>query len=299
MTAAIREATDADAPAFAALVAVANPQLVPTAETILHRWRTTPKARRLVLVAEEAGDVVAFADAGLDWRAARPGSGFCRMAVAPSFRRRGVGTELARRCLAHLRAIGCDSCVSLLYENEAGLAFASRHGFVLDRVALASAVDPRTVAVEPPPGLELVPAAELGPEPVYAVDVAGSVGEPVAVPMAVPSLERWRDEVWNEPTFTAEGSFAALVDGTPAAIALLLVAPELRRGFNTFTATLPEHRGRGLAVAVKTASLRWAAANGITQVSTMNDDTNAPMLAVNRRLGYRPLGRVLTLKGTP
>jgi GNAT superfamily N-acetyltransferase len=58
-----------------------------------------------------------------------------------------------------------------------------------------------------------------------------------------------------------------------------------------FTGTLPEYRGRGLALAVKLASLRWAAARGVTRVFTSNDETNAPMLAVNRRLGYRPVGR--------
>jgi len=31
---------------------------------------------------------------------------------------------------------------------------------------------------------------------------------------------------------------------------------------------------------------RWAAEHGITQLVTTNDETNAPMLAVNERLGY-------------
>jgi len=32
-------------------------------------------------------------------------------------------------------------------------------------------------------------------------------------------------------------------------------------------------------------------AHGITQIATRNDETNAPMLAINRRLGYQPAGR--------
>ena len=50
---------------------------------------------------------------------------------------------------------------------------------------------------------------------------------------------------------------------------------------------------RGLAFAVKAACLRWAAANGITVVATTNDERNEPMLAVNRKLGYRPVGRMV------
>ena len=42
---------------------------------------------------------------------------------------------------------------------------------------------------------------------------------------------------------------------------------------------------------MKLASVRWAAENGITQLVTTNDETNGPMLAVNRRLGYEPAGR--------
>jgi hypothetical protein len=35
----------------------------------------------------------------------------------------------------------------------------------------------------------------------------------------------------------------------------------------------------------------WAAANGITQIATANDETNAAMLAINKRLGFRAAGR--------
>ena len=85
--------------------------------------------------------------------------------------------------------------------------------------------------------------------------------------------DEWLDDIWNDPTFTAEGSFAAVVDGEPVSIALLLVAPELgaragTRSRRRFRSTA----GRGLALAAKAASLRWAARNGVTRVSTANDD---------------------------
>ena len=40
---------------------------------------------------------------------------------------------------------------------------------------------------------------------------------------------------------------------------------------------------------MKQHSLARAAASGITKVITQNDDTNAPMLAINAKLGYEPL----------
>jgi RimJ/RimL family protein N-acetyltransferase len=120
--------------------------------------------------------------------------------------------------------------------------------------------------------------------------------EPQPNPPAPVPFAEWRAEFWDEPTLTHEGSFVAFDHGTPAAIALLSVAPELGRAQSAFTATLPQFRGRGFALAAKIATIRWAAANGITRVSTANDDTNAPMLAINARLGYEPLGRLLTMR---
>jgi RimJ/RimL family protein N-acetyltransferase len=57
------------------------------------------------------------------------------------------------------------------------------------------------------------------------------------------------------------------------------------------TGTSRDYRGRGLALAVKLASTHWAAANGITQIVTTNDERNAAMLAINRRLGYQHASR--------
>ena len=58
-----------------------------------------------------------------------------------------------------------------------------------------------------------------------------------------------------------------------------------------FTGARAAYRGRGHALAAKLASIEWAASNGVTKMVTYNDATNAPMLAINRRLGYRPAGR--------
>jgi hypothetical protein len=39
----------------------------------------------------------------------------------------------------------------------------------------------------------------------------------------------------------------------------------------------------------KLSALHLAAARGIHWIGTANDDDNAPMLAINRKLGHRPL----------
>jgi GNAT superfamily N-acetyltransferase len=57
------------------------------------------------------------------------------------------------------------------------------------------------------------------------------------------------------------------------------------------TCTRPGHRGRGLATALKGRVIRYARERGYRWIRTFNDASNAPILAVNRRLGFR---RVVT-----
>jgi len=49
------------------------------------------------------------------------------------------------------------------------------------------------------------------------------------------------------------------------------------------------HRGRGLGLAVKVEAPRRAKAAGMRELRTDNHSRNAPMLAINTRLGYRRL----------
>jgi RimJ/RimL family protein N-acetyltransferase len=63
------------------------------------------------------------------------------------------------------------------------------------------------------------------------------------------------------------------------------------------TAVARAWRGKGLARALKQATIRWAIANGLDALRTGNDVDNAPMRAVNARLGYRPTPDLLTMRG--
>ena len=135
------------------------------------------------------------------------------------------------------------------------------------------------------------PRAELDPHELHRIDEEATRDMPSLVPIDAIPYDEWLEFVWDSPLFTREGSYGAVVDGRVAAISFLTREPGARRAFNMFTATGREYRGRGLALAVKLASTRWAAEHGITQLVTTNDETNAPMLAINRRLGYQPAGR--------
>jgi RimJ/RimL family protein N-acetyltransferase len=48
------------------------------------------------------------------------------------------------------------------------------------------------------------------------------------------------------------------------------------------------YRGRKIALALKLLAIRWAIEKGASCIVTDNDSQNAPMLAINRKLGYVP-----------
>jgi len=56
-----------------------------------------------------------------------------------------------------------------------------------------------------------------------------------------------------------------------------------------------EYRGRGLAQALKLQTVLLGKRAGLRYIRTNNDSKNTPMLAVNRKLGYRPSPGILRL----
>jgi RimJ/RimL family protein N-acetyltransferase len=63
------------------------------------------------------------------------------------------------------------------------------------------------------------------------------------------------------------------------------------------TAVARDWRGRGVAGALKRATIRWAIEHGLEALDTGNDPDNAAMRAVNARLGFRPMPDFMTMRG--
>ena len=63
------------------------------------------------------------------------------------------------------------------------------------------------------------------------------------------------------------------------------------RAQHGFTGTVRAHRGRGLATAAKRSALRTVPRPvGVTRVTTSNAEENAAIRAINRKLGFEPIG---------
>jgi GNAT superfamily N-acetyltransferase len=269
-------------------------QVFPVTTTTVESWRQQfahipERARHAGWAAVVDGKLIARAEASLNWFS-ETHSAFAGVSVHEAFRRQGVGGRLWELASAHLDELAPTRVLTMFTETDEAVRFARARGFAEARAESMSCVDPRTVDLSPLDSAhaELVPLGELDPREVYEVDMAVTADVPMTDDVTDIRYEEWLDTIWRRPTITLDGSFAAIDDGKVVCITVLAANLEVGRALNEHTGTLRSHRGRGLAFLVKLAALRWAAASGVTAVWTMNDETNAPMLAVNRRLGYEP-----------
>ncbi len=125
------------------------------------------------------------------------------------------------------------------------------------------------------------------PEKLYALYGVTSRDVPGAT--ALPDFEEYRQRVLENASTRLEAHFIAVHDAQWVAYTGTRTRAQDRplEWHTGMTGVLREHRGHGLAVALKLRLIELARATGILELHTNNDSLNAPMLGVNRRLGYQ------------
>ncbi|MET8120297.1 GNAT family N-acetyltransferase [Micromonospora sp. NPDC005189] len=285
----IRVAQPDDAPAVVALRTMVYPYLVRGVEST-RKMIAEPVPGRdwAAFVAEVDAQIVGWVTAQRNDSTSTAGFGdISLLHVHPEHRRRGIGTALLTTATGHLAPLGVHRLRA--FAQPEALPFVRRHGYEPSRELRFSALDlnPAPALPDPPPGVRLRPIAELDPHRLYAADVAAALDEPGDVPVDSISYENWLYDAWDNLGLDKEASTAVEVDGEVAAFSL--VKRDGDRMWSDFTASIPAYRGRGLARLAKTVALHRAAANGVRVAYTSNDEANGPMLAINTRLGYRPV----------
>jgi GNAT superfamily N-acetyltransferase len=289
--AVIRELRREDAPAVAALHLAVNPHQLETPERVWF-WasRGLEREQWRQWVAEEDGEIVGSAWAAFEWAVPTPGRGRFWVAVAPGHRRRGIGGALYEVVATYLREHGAWRARTNVDADRAGEPFLRRRGFERSGADIVSELLLNDAQLDEP-GFPVIPLAQARDrvEDLYEVCAAGESDMPADEPDTALSFDDWKLDDFGVPELSHEGSFVALEDGRVVSLAFLAVDPARRLAYNQMTATLPEFRRRGLALAVKLGAARWAQANGLERILTENAEDNVGMLAVNARLGYQPL----------
>lgn len=285
----IRVARPDDAPAVVALRATVFPYLVRGVESTRKMIAEPPPEEGwAAFVAEVDAKIVGWVTVQRNASTSTPDFGDIHLLhVHPQHRRRGIGTELLTTATGHLAPVGVRRLRT--FAQPEALPFARRHGFEPSRELRFSALDltQAPALTDPPPGVRLRPLADIDPHLLYEADAASAVDEPGDVPVDAMSYQSWLYDVWENLGLDKMASTAAEVDGVVAAFSV--VKRDGDRMWSDYTCSVPAYRGRGLARLAKTAALHRAAAHGVRVAYTSNDEANAPMLAINARLGYRPV----------
>ncbi|WP_139978002.1 GNAT family N-acetyltransferase [Nocardioides litoris] len=294
-------------------------------DELAEQWRRQPTAMRATGWATYDGDELVAVGALVLPQLDNLDSAFVEVAVAPAHQGRGHGRAMLAHVEAAAAAAGRTRLTSeLRYRFEHGatghdgggsrdVRFAEAAGYAL---ALGDVQRWLDLPVEDAPLEELAAeAAErhgayelrswVGPVPDELAEgwaaLDGSLtteapmGELEHEPMQVDVARlREQEESVERQGRTTYHSVALAPDGDLVAYSLLVQGAQSTTAYQWGTLVRRDHRGHRLGLAVKVANLRLLQAErpDATRVSTFNAEVNDHMVAVNARLGFRPVSRL-------
>jgi predicted GNAT superfamily acetyltransferase len=107
------------------------------------------------------------------------------------------------------------------------------------------------------------------------------------MPAEPPPFEVARKMFFEGPGTDPRSTILAMRDGRPVGMTATMVK-ENGAAYTNFTGVARSERGKGLALALKLRALRELASRGVKLFGTTNDESNAAMRGINKRLGYVP-----------
>lgn len=273
----------------------------------LDRFSAHPERIERRLVRAESGEVVAHGQ--VHWREG-PGACVLRAEVDPARRGEGFGQAVVEALVDVARAAGRTGCTIETPVGSPADQACRQAGLVADMVVeqnrtTTSRIDASMLqqwrhAGDAAPGYSLVaydapcPDDDLALAFIDARHVMNDAPRWEGEPEATYTVEELRAvEAAGEAAHQAWWNVGVRHDASGELVGLSeLYLPEARPwlAFQGDTGVAPAHRGHGLGAWMKAVNhLRLAAERPqVEVVQTWNASANAPMLRINRALGYRP-----------
>lgn len=224
------------------------------------------------------------------------------LAVDKTQRGQGWGQALYDEALAFIQSYNGTRINSEVSEVEIeGLRFAEARGFVRIRHTFSSVLDLQGFdfsesmgAIEEVEraGIRFFSLADVGDTPearrrLYDINARVAMDDPGSDGTFI-SFEQFNHNFDTASWYRPAGQIVA-ADG-PRYVGLAAVGyfADANMIYNMITGVDREYRGRRIAQALKLLTIRYAQEVGADYIRTNNNSENAPMLAINRKLGYRP-----------
>lgn len=224
------------------------------------------------------------------------------VAVDPAYTRRGIGSSLYSELWSFLTTQQVTVLLSDVSDAcPACLAFAQQRGFRVERhlfestLELAhfnmSAYDGVLDAVAAQ-GIRFQTFAELSPSAenqhkLYELDRRIEQDIP-GMDWFPETFETFRQRFFDDPCCEPQGKIVALDGEQWVGLAIVRLIPASNAAYNLMTGIERGYRGRKIALALKLLAIQYAQRRAVAYIRTNNDSENTPILALNRKLGYRP-----------
>ncbi|XOK60633.1 N-acetyltransferase family protein [Paenibacillus elgii] len=240
------------------------------------------------------------------WRApwTEPGHLNNTLIVAGEYRRQGAGQLLLEHVIDWGTALGATILVTEVWDDHPdALQFAERRGFAVERHVFQSVLDldrvdpdrlhePETLKLLESGGLRFLTLAdEPGEESerklyeLYKetlVDIPGYTGE-------VPDFQEWRKWYLMAEGYAPERVIITADGDNYVGVTNVLHNRQTNGMYHEYTGVKRTYRGRKIALGLKIKAMLLAKEQNAAYIRTDNDSMNAPILRINRSLGYEPL----------
>jgi GNAT superfamily N-acetyltransferase len=100
------------------------------------------------------------------------------------------------------------------------------------------------------------------------------------------TFENFKSKVLSADWFRADGQILAVAGDRFVGLSAIGFESDDRTAFNAFTGIDQAYRGRKIAQALRILVAQYAISQGAQVIVTDNDSENAPMLAINNKMGY-------------
>lgn len=270
--------------------------------------------RRYVAEEEATGRIVGYGHCFHTPWAFDPRRFWAAVRCDPAYFRRGVGGLLFARVMAELDALGAVAVRMEARETDpAMVGLLERRGFTEVLRSWEFALDPRgfdaapfqaSLALTLDEGIAITTLPEeIARDPgwlakVHAlyVDVTADVPLPDDPNPARPP-DRLDEHLRGRPSSLPDACFLAK-EGERLVGLCVLHRSEAVEGQidHLLTGVRKEHRGHGVAMALKLCSIEYAARHGYARILTWVESNNPGMLALNKKLGFEHAGGLVLME---
>jgi len=269
-----------------------------------------PELQRIIFVAASGQEIIGFCSAQRQAGTYHPRKFMLELGVSLDFRRKGIGSALYDAMTSHLQPFSVISLSVQVAESDVGsVKFATDRGFAEQKRDFVSElsvpsfdmslfVESKAKMAEQ--GVEIRCFDELDSPDFRRTwyDLFCEVRQdvPRSEPPTPITFEFFDEQVINEPDLARTATLFAFKDGQCIGFTGGFHDKDNSLLDQWLTAVKREYRGLGVAFALKTFQIAATKELGIATIKTDNDARNAPMLAINGRLGFIRQPAVLSMR---